>query len=119
MSENTRTVRRVVRAVEQEAELGNWQDEVAAAKEFEEENDRAFRRELERRRERDNELDNVLDVANVEKGFPPTLPLDYEESSESSESSSENPERAGTGGKRPRLEEGRLTDLSIGYFKCL
>jgi len=116
MSENKRTVTRAVRDAEHAAELGNWQDEVAAALEFEEENQREFDRELERRRLRDNEVENKVGVAGAEEGFPPTIPLDYEESSESSESSSENPERARTGGKRPRLEEGGLMNLFIGLF---
>jgi len=103
MSENKRTESRAVRAAEQAAELGNWHDQVEAEREHQEEMDREF----ERRRLRDNELENVLDVANAERGFPPTIPLDYEESSESSESSSENPERAGMGGKRPREMKGK------------
>jgi len=110
MSENNRTEARVVRAAEQAAEQGNWEDAVAAAREFDEENDKAFKREEERRRVRDEELDNVMDVANVERGFPPTLPLDYESSDESSSSSEENPERSRTGGKRPRKMKGKRLD---------
>jgi len=103
MCENNRTDSRVVRAKEQAAELGNWQDQVDAEREYQEE----LERNVLRRVEQDNDLSNILGVANAERGFPPTIPLDYEESSESSESSSENPERAGMGGKRPREMKGK------------